>query len=262
MTPQALLAYYDKAQLWPSADQVARSPNVAAAYQAQLAVRALRVQRGEHPLGYKVGFTNRTIWERYGVYAPIWGPVWDTTVTRCEGRGTIDLSGTCQPRLEPEIVFGIARTPPTDPTLEQLFACVDWLAPGFEVVHSHCLDWKFSAADTVADGALHGRLLVGAQTPVRAYANSGRALDELLARTRVRLLRADKLIEEGTGINVLLHALLHFVLEMQRCPGAETLQPGEIVTTGTWTDAWPPAVGQTWRSEFDAPFLGLEATFV
>ena len=54
--------------------------------------------------------------------------------------------------------------------------------------------------------------------------------------------------------------LLHFLHELQACPGAPALQPGEVVTTGTWTDAWPIAPGQVWRSEFDAPFDGLEVT--
>ena len=221
MTPQALLAHYDEAELWPSRREDAASLDVAAAYRDALAVRALRIGRGERPVGYKIGFTNRTIWERYGVFAPIWGPVWNTTLTVCDGRGAVDLSGTCQPRLEPEIVFGIAETPPADASLEDLFACIDWLAPGFEVVQSHCVNWKFTAAETVADGALHARLLIGRRTSVREFAASGKALDVVLAKARVRLLRGEALIDEGTGINVLdgpLHALHHFVHEMQRCP--------------------------------------------
>jgi 2-keto-4-pentenoate hydratase len=265
MDPQTLLDYYDTAQLWPAADREMGSLDMAAAYQIQLAVRALRIQRGERPVGYKIGFTNRTIWKRYGVFAPIWGPVWDTTVAQCDSRGVIDLAAICQPRLEPEIVFGISATPPPNTTLEQLYSCITWIAPGFEIVQTHCADWKFTAADTVVDGALHGRLLVGERTPLPNLADNGHALDALLARTRVRLYCAETLVEEGLGANVLdgpLHALHHFVLEIQRCPGAPTLQPEEIVTTGTWTDAWPPAVGQTWRSEFDAPLKGLAATFI
>ena len=263
MTPQELLRHYDQAGLWQDGVRADPSLDVATAYQRALAVRALRVARGERPVGYKIGFTNRTIWERYRVFAPIWGTVWNTTLTHCDGRGKVDLSGTCQPRLEPEIVFGIRATPQTETTLEQLFDCVEWLAPGFEIVQSHCPNWKFTAAETVADGALHARLLVGQKTPVRQLATTGAALDELLSRTRVRLSRAGSLIDEGTGINVLdgpLHALRHFVLEQQRCPGAPALQAGDVVTTGTWTDAWPLEPGQVWRSDFDAPVPGLEIT--
>src|ERR1700733_12016115 len=179
MTPEALLQAYDEAALWPRNSSATRQAEVSAAYQDALKVRGLRMARGERPLGYKIGFTNRTIWERYGVFAPIWGPVWNTTLTMCDGHGVLDLTRTCQPRLEPEIVFGIASTPPADVTLESLFACIDWVAPGFEVVQSHCADWKFTAAETVMDGALHARLLVGPRTSVGAFANSGQALDKL-----------------------------------------------------------------------------------
>jgi 2-keto-4-pentenoate hydratase len=261
MTPQALLAHYDSVELWPSTHDGATPPDLASAYQDALAVRALRIARGERPVGYKIGFTNRTIWQRYGVFAPIWGTVWDTTLSFCDGRGTASLSGICQPRLEPEIVFGISATPPTEASLEQIFACVEWMAPGFEIVQSHCANWKFTAPETVADGSLHARLLVGRRTPVRQLAASGRALDDMLAATAVRLLRAGLPVDAGTGINVLdgpLHALRHFVLELQRCPGAPSLCAGDVVTTGTWTDAWPLESGHVWRAEFAPPFDDLE----
>ncbi|RTQ32036.1 hydratase [Variovorax gossypii] len=264
MTPQAVLDHYDQGLLWPADRPLPIAADVDAAYQQALALRALRTARGERPVGYKIGFTNRTIWPRYEVYAPIWGTVWHTTLARSSGgTGEVSLDRLCQPRLEPEIVFGIAATPPRDATLEELFGCIAWLAPGFEIVQSHLPGWKFTAADTVADGGLHARLLIGRETPVGRFATSAHALDELLGRARVRLYRGDELIEEGKGVNVLdgpLHALHHFNQELQRCPGAPALMPGDVVTTGTWTDAWPLEPGQSWRAEFDAPFDSLGIT--
>ena len=256
MAPETLLACCDQGRLWDADARGAGPPDLATAYRDALAVRALRIARGEVPAGYKIGFTNRTIWQRYGVFAPIWGTVWNTNLTHCEGAGAVSLAGTTQPRLEPEIVFGLAAPPPADATLEQVFACVDWLAPGFEVVQSHAPGWKFSAAETVADGGLHARLLVGRRTPVRALAGSGVALDDRLAASGVRLLHEGHLIEAGQGRNVLdgpLHALRHFVRELQACPGAPALRAGDVVTTGTWTDAWPLLPGQRWHAVFDAP---------
>ena len=45
-------------------------------------ITELRRQRGETPRGYKIGFTNRTIWPRYGVFAPIWARVGPSTPVR------------------------------------------------------------------------------------------------------------------------------------------------------------------------------------
>ena len=39
------------------------------------------------------------------------------------------------------------------------------------------------------------------------------------------------------------------------------LEPGDVVTTGTWTDAWPVAAGETWRAEFEAPLSPLAIRF-
>jgi 2-keto-4-pentenoate hydratase len=263
MKPEDILRHTDSGQCWSPAEALAVGGDLAGAYQTALAVRGLRLARGERSRGYKIGFTNRTLWARYGVAAPIWGTVWDTTLAACIGQGELSLAATCQPRLEPEIVFGLRATPPLHASLEQLFACVEWLAPGFEVVQSHLPDWKFNAAQTVADGGLHARLLVGATTPVRSLAASGQQLDEALARAQVKLLCDGAVVEVGVGHQVLdgpLHALLHFVHEQQACPGAPQLVQGDVVTTGTWTDAWPVAPGQAWHAQWDAPALGLALT--
>jgi 2-keto-4-pentenoate hydratase len=260
MTPQALLSHYDNAQLWPAATGL----DVPTAYQRALAVRALRKARGEVPRGYKIGFTNRSIWPRYNVYAPVWGAVYSSTLQFCEEQGTIALAGICQPRIEPETVFGMRTTPPANASLEDLFSSIDWIAPGFEIVQSHQKDWKFVAADAIADGSLHARLLVGKKLPVHELASSAQGLCAVLAATTVRLTQDAKVIDSGAGAAVLedpLQALMHFLLELRECPGAPDLQPGDVVTTGTWTDAWPVAPGQTWAADFDAPLPRLEVAF-
>ena len=261
MTPELLLRHIDDATPWPSGCGL----DVAQAYERALSVRQLRLRRGEQPRGYKIGFTNRTIWERYGVHAPIWGTVWNTTLHFCEGEGELSLAGTCQPRIEPECVFGLKATPPARATLDQLLACVEWMAPGFEIVQSHMPDWKFSAADTVADSGLHARLLVGRKIPVGALPRDAAAFDAQLAADRITLVRGDQRIDEGVGSNVLdgpLHALAHFLSALRDCPGATDLQPGDVVTTGTWTDAWPVHRGEQWRAEFGAPLAPLTVRFV
>ena len=72
MNPEALLRHIDTGQLWPHDFTQGIPDDVSAAYQAALQVRRLREQRGELPRGYKIGFTNRSIWERYQVFEPIW----------------------------------------------------------------------------------------------------------------------------------------------------------------------------------------------
>lgn len=264
MTPQTLLQHHDEGRLWAEAPAASTGFDVAAAYRSQLEVRKLRVARGEVPRGFKIGFTNRTIWQRYNVFAPIWGTVWDTTVRLCEGDGELDLAACCQPRLEPETVFGLRSTPPPDASLETLFASIDWIAPGFEIVQSHMPHWKFTAPDTVADGGLHARLLVGRRLPLREVAATAAQLAGQLAQAQATLYQGEKVVDRGVGANVLdspLHALRHFLAELRACPGAPDLMPGDVVTTGTWTDAWPVMPGEHWRAEFSTPLPGLRVRF-
>jgi 2-oxo-3-hexenedioate decarboxylase len=261
MTPISLLQHYDSAELWPSAlsDDVAYG--LPAAYQDALALRALRLARGEKARGFKLGFTNRSIWPIYGVYAPIWGTVYDSTLQVGAGEGRLSASGLCQPRIEPEIVFGMRHTPAPKCSLEDLFDAIEWLAPGFELVQTHLPNWKFKAADAVADGGLHGRLVVGQRLPVREFAANATQLIQRLAAGRVRLVCDGKQLLQGQGSLVMdspLQALHHFVAELAACPGAPALLPGDVVTTGTWTDALPVQAGQTWRAEFDAPLPSLQ----
>jgi 2-keto-4-pentenoate hydratase len=260
MNPHTLLAHHDQGRLWP--EPLSRHPGFdnAQAYQQALAVRQLRQQRGEQARGFKIGFTNRTIWPLYQVFAPIWGTVWDSSLRLCDGSGRLDLTGTCQPRLEPEVVFGLAHTPPPGADLQALFEAIEWIAPGFEVVQSHLPDWKFQASDTIADSGLHARLLVGQRIPLPSVARSAAELDALLADMTLRLLQDNAEVARGQGRHVLdspLRALHHFMQELRTCPGAPDLQAGDVITTGTWTDAFPIASGQHWTADFPSPLGAL-----
>ncbi len=265
MRPETILQHCDDGALWAPEAQASIGEDVRQAYQCALAVRRLRQQRGEMPRGFKIGFTNRGIWPRYNVSAPIWGTVWDTTLTFCEGEARLNLAGHSQPRIEPETVFGLHATPVAGATLDQLFDCIEWVAPGFELVQSHAPNWKFTAAMSVADGGLHSHLLVGRRTQVQQLARSAQTLNERLAQCQVRLYADDVLKEQGAGCNVMdgpLLALQYFLEELRQTPGAPDLLAGDVVTTGTWTDAWAVTVGEKWRAEFESPLSALTANFV
>ena len=136
--------------------------NLEDAYKVTAAVRAGEGSTGRASVGRKIGFTNRTIWAEYGVYAPIWGYVYDRTVFDLTGDPLeVSLSGLAEPRIEPEIVFGLAAAPEPGMDEAALMHCIDWIAHGFEIVQSIFPDWTFQAPDTVAAYGLHGRLFIG-----------------------------------------------------------------------------------------------------
>jgi 2-keto-4-pentenoate hydratase len=97
MTPETLLHHIDHGTLWPDAAVASIPDDVALAYQTALQVRKLREARGEIPKGFKIGFTNRSIWERYQVFEPIWGTVWNTTLSFANdaNEGTVWIFQRC-----------------------------------------------------------------------------------------------------------------------------------------------------------------------
>jgi 2-keto-4-pentenoate hydratase len=253
-----LLAAYDGATRLPLLSARPGGLNLAEAHVLADDVRSRRIGRGERPLGYKIGFTNRGIWARYGVHAPIWAPVWDSTVARIEGtEHTVSLAGLVQPRLEPEIMFGFAQTPHAGMSAADLAGCIEWVAHGFEIVHTHFDDWRFEAPDTVADFALHGRLMVGPRIPIARFAEPRREL----AAVHLALLKNGLQVDQGEGCAVLdgpLDALRIWVDAMHAQAPRWPIRAGDIVTTGTLTDAWPLAPGERWQTVLgDARLPGL-----
>ncbi|MFN8524951.1 MAG: decarboxylase [Chloroflexota bacterium] len=221
----------------------------ATAYRVNAELVRRRRARGESPIGRKIGFTNRTIWDEYGVYSPIWAPVYHSTVTfLAEPRAELAIGHLSQPRIEPEIVLHFKYAPPSGQDEAAILASIDWIAHGFEIVQSHMLDWKFKLADTVADFALHGALVVGPPRPVTA-------LPDLVAGLRgfsIALSRDGQVVARGGGSLVLdspLLALAHLITVLQGLPAFQPVQAGEIITTGTLTAAMPIQAGEMWSTE-------------
>ncbi|HYF16723.1 MAG TPA: fumarylacetoacetate hydrolase family protein [Ramlibacter sp.] len=218
-----------------------------AGYAVAARVHAARVAAGSVPRGRKIGFTNANIWTEYDVHQPIWGWVYEHTLR--PGAGELSLAGLSEPKIEPEIAFGLSATPPTGADIAGLLACIDWVAPGFEVVQSHFPGWKFQAADTIADGGLHGALVLGPQVPLAALGSDPAAA---LAGLTLSLTCDGREVEIGRGSNVLgspLAALAHLVALLATQGPDVRLQPGEVVTTGTLTAAHVVQRGQVWRAK-------------
>ncbi len=121
------------------------------------------MSRGFKPAGRKIGFTNRAMWEQFKVSAPIWAPIYEQTVHFShEGNLRLSLAGMVAPRLEPEVVLKLsAPVPPGESSVDALADCIEWVAIGFEIVDSHFADWRFTAAEAVADFGVHAALVVG-----------------------------------------------------------------------------------------------------
>jgi 2-oxo-3-hexenedioate decarboxylase len=261
MLSEELIAVHDNPRLIPPFTEQHSGLTPEVGYVAARALHEHRLAKGWKSVGRKIGFTNRTLWPRYGVYEPMWGTVYDRTLIRAENdRAKVDLAGLVQSRIEPEICFKLKSPPRTSDTAE-LLACIDWMAHSVEIVQCHHPDWKVTIADCTADNGLHGRLVVGTPIPVKEVPG----LTKKLPVVEARLFKGERMVDKGIGANVLgspLLALAHLVDLLKRQPEAPPLASGEIVTTGVLTDAHPVAVGETWHTELSGlPLKGLQISF-
>ncbi len=232
------------------------------AYKVEHRVHAVRVARSESPIGRKIGFTNRKIWDEFGVREPIWGFVYNTTLSHShDGHAIASIGVFPEPRIEPEILLHFKSAPPVTQDEDAILDSIDWIAHGFEIVQSPFPAWKFKVADTVAVNGLHAFLVVGERVPVASIADCR----ERLRTFRVALKKDDNVVAEGSGANVLgspLLALGHLTGMLARLPEFPPVAAGDTVTTGTLTPPMPIKPGETWGTELSGIDLpGLTITF-
>jgi 2-keto-4-pentenoate hydratase len=256
-----------KAQLIPSLSS--RQPlSIDDGYEISKRIYDIRTAEGEQAIGRKIGFSNRAHRAKYGdtgpISEPIWTPMFDSTVQFADNnRGIQSLTGAMQPRIGPEIVFKLGRTPAADASVDALADCIAWMAHGIEIVVCPFPDWKFDTADAIAAFGLHGALIIG--EPKRLSAASHHNLAAMLDDTSMSLSCAGTLLAAGFGDepNSPLLALFYLHQLLQTQPQFAPLTAGEIITTGTWTDAYPIEKGQTWTTALSGVSLpGLTVSFV
>jgi 2-oxo-3-hexenedioate decarboxylase len=232
------------------------------AYQVIALVRAAFEARGEKIVGRKIGFTNREMWNAYGVQSPIWGYVTDRSVHQLADKSVLGVGNFVEPRIEPEIIFGLKAAPTPDMNEAALLDCIEWLSLGYEIVQSIFPGWKFAAADTVAANGVHGALLIGGRY---AVAPRKKEWQRELATFGVELYCNGKLSQRGGGALVLdspLLALRHLVELLAGDLHNPPLQAGDIISTGTLTLAMPVRAGESWTTKvFGIPLDGATLRF-
>jgi 2-oxo-3-hexenedioate decarboxylase len=169
-----------------------------------------------------------------------------------------------EPRIEPEIVFGLSRAPQRDMNERALLSCIEWVAHGFEIVQSVFPDWQFAAADTVAAFGLHGGLFIGPRQTLTP--GEGGEWFDALSTFQLILQRNGRDVEHGSGANVLegpLSTPRPLVGLLVDDPNNPDLSAGEIVSTGTLTRALPIAPGERWSTKLSGIQLsGVDLTLL
>src|SRR4051794_8683216 len=217
------------------------------AYAVEAEIARGRRAAGHQTVGWKVGYANKAMWRALKLDTLVWAHMYDDTVRYADWNdATLSIAPMFSPKIEPELVFKLAKAPASSDAVAVLEA-TEWIALGFEIIDCVFPDWKFQPADFVAARGLHAALVVGEPVYIEDLGDLTKFADDLAAFT-VRLLKNNEMIEEGAAKNALKSPALCIgeLSEALKRRGGETLQAGDVITTGTLTTSLPIAAGDTW----------------
>jgi 2-keto-4-pentenoate hydratase len=212
------------------------------AYAIQTANVERRLGAGRVIRGRKIGLTSRAMQQLLGVDEPDFGVLLDDMFV--EDGAEVDLRTLLQPRVEAEIAFVLARdlAGPGLTTMDVLTSTAGIL-PAMEIVDSRIAQWRIQLADTVADNASSGRLVIGGRlTPVTAV--DLRLIGMMFYRNGVP-------IDSGAGAAALgnpAYCVAWLVNKLGTLGSG--LRAGDVVLPGALHRMVPVRPGDVFRAEF------------
>ena len=216
------------------------------AYAVEAEVAHARRASGHQTVGWKVGYANKAMWRALKLETLVWSHMYDDTVRYADWNDAkLSIASMFSPKIEPEIVFKLAKTPASSDPVAVLEAA-EWYALGFEIIDCVFPDWKFQPVDFVASRGLHAALVIG--EPVYVEPEDIAQLVTDMAAFTVRLLKNNEMVEEGEAKNALKSPALCVgeLGEALKRRGGQTLQAGDVISTGTLTTSLPMRAGDTW----------------
>ena len=162
------------------------------AYRIALEIKEIREGKKEKALGIKVGFTNKTIWEKYSVNAPIFGFMYSTTVLSKEQ--LFSPEKFLEPRFEPEIFFKLRKKPDSEMSDMVLISCCESIGIGVELVQSIYKGWIFKLPDTVSWFGLHGQYKILEEREIPSDENNTAAIIDQLTRFNLTLRKNNNIL--------------------------------------------------------------------
>ncbi len=140
--------------------------------------------------GHKIGLTSAPMQQLLGVSEPDFGYILDSMVL--PDGAAVPVTAFCAPRVEPEVAF-LLRSPLHGPnvTVDDVLAATEAVAAALEVVDSRIANWRITLADTIADNASSGAVVLGEWVPIGDVPP--------LSETTATLVVNDRVVGTGRG---------------------------------------------------------------
>ncbi len=220
-------------------------PNIETSYAIQKVNTRFWLEEGRTIAGRKIGLTSKAVQKQLGVDQPDYGILFDDM--EIENGGEAAVSAICQPRIEGEIAFVMARDIQSEePSLEEIESAIDYAVAAFEIVGSRIRDWDISIFDTIADNASSGKYVLGDER--------AKLVDLDLLGCKMTLEANGEAVSSGQGSACLGSPLLATQwLAKVMAKAGRPLKAGDIVLSG----ALGPVVGVEAGRTYDLHIEGL-----
>lgn len=198
--------------------------SVPQAYDIQTAVAQRRNQRGEQIIGYKVGCTSPTIRRQLGIDHCVSGRLFDSE--QKSSGVTLYLSDFANLAIEGELAVELARAPDEnidDFSGETLPACVAKVIPVIELHQQVMRGEQPSAAELIANNAIHAGVVLGSDFPSPSVQDSA----------AMKIFIDGELTDQyqGPSLRRTIASSLKWLSELVGERG-EVLRPGQLILTG------------------------------
>jgi 2-keto-4-pentenoate hydratase len=198
-------------------------PRIVRGMTAQLALRRRRLETGDQPLGWKVGFGAPTALEKLKINGPLVGFL--TQNARVTDGGTVSLAGWVRPVAEPEIAVHIGRDVPAGADHDTAVAAIAGISPAIELAD---LNEPPEDPECILSHNIYQRhVVLGGLSPTRIGAGADGLTCRIIRRGGEFARTSDPQANTGLWVDIVRQ-----VADVLAAFG-ERLRAGEIIITGS-----------------------------
>jgi len=198
-------------------------PRIARGMKEQLANRRARIEAGEEPLGWKVGFGAPAAMEKLKITAPLVGFLMQRGLI--PPGGSASLQGWVKPVAEPEIAVYIGHDPAGGGDRAAAAAAIAAVSPAIELADA---DIPFEDPEAILKRNIFQRhVVVGPPDPSRAGGNTAGLTARLLRRNVETARTSEPEAATGRLVDIVRH-----VADLLAAFG-EQLSGGDIIIAGS-----------------------------
>jgi 2-keto-4-pentenoate hydratase len=190
---------------------------------AQLETRRKRLERGDAPLGWKVGFAAPDMLKRLGISGPLVGFLTRNALVR--SGATVSLAGWTKPVAEPEIAVHLGRDVAGGTDHAAAEAAIAGISPAIELAD---VTAPPEDPEAILSANIYQRhVVLSGETPARA----GAAAHGLMCRVKRRGSEFARTDDPQANTGKWIDIVRHVADVLAAC--GERLRSGEIIITGS-----------------------------